>query len=51
MDKDVYKTIDKASTEALFKDRGSKFYGYAFPVTNEEEIKENIEFLKKQHYK
>lgn len=50
MDKDVYKTIDKASTEALFKDRGSKFYGYAFPVTNEEEIKENIEFLKKQHY-
>lgn len=50
MDKDVYKTIDKASTEALFKDRGSKFYGYAFPVTNEEEIKENIEFIKKQHY-
>ena len=50
MDKDVYKTIDKASTEALFKDRGSKFYGYAVPVTNEEEIKENIEFLKKQHY-
>ncbi len=50
MDKDVYKTIDKASTEALFKDRGSKFYGYAFPVKNEEEIKENIEFLKKQHY-
>ena len=50
MDKDLYKTIDKASTEALFKDRGSKFYGYAFPVTNEEEIKENIEFLKKQHY-
>ncbi len=50
MDKDVYKTIDKASTEALFKDRGSKFYGYAFPVTNEKEIKENIEFIKKQHY-
>jgi uncharacterized YigZ family protein len=50
LDKDVYKTINKASTEALFKDRGSKFYGYAFPVTNEEEIKENIEFLKKQHY-
>jgi len=42
LDKDVYKTIDKASTEGLFKDRGSKFYGYAFPVTNEEEIKENI---------
>jgi len=40
----------QASKEGLFKDRGSKFYGYAFPVTNEEEIKEKIEFLKKQHY-
>ena len=40
----------QASKEGLFKDRGSKFYGYAFPVTNEEEIKEKIELLKKQHY-
>tara|TARA_B100000497_G_scaffold9389_1_gene10241 strand:+ start:726 stop:1343 length:618 start_codon:yes stop_codon:yes gene_type:complete len=47
---DSYKTIIQASKEGLFKDRGSKFYGYAFPVTNEEEIKEKIEFLKKQHY-
>ena len=47
---DSYKTIIQASKEELFKDRGSKFYGYAFPVTNEEEIKEKIEFLKKQHY-
>jgi len=47
---DSYKTIIKASKEGLFKDRGSKFYGYAFPVTNEEEIKEKIELLKKQHY-
>jgi uncharacterized YigZ family protein len=47
---DSYKTIKQASKEGLFKDRGSKFYGYAFPVTNEEEIKEKIELLKKQHY-
>lgn len=47
---DSYKTIMQASKEGLFKDRGSKFYGYAFPVTNEEEIKEKIELLKKQHY-
>jgi len=47
---DSYKTIIQASKEGLFKDRGSKFYGYAFPVTNEEEIKEKIELLKKQHY-
>lgn len=47
---DSYKTIIQASKEGLFKDKGSKFYGYAFPVTNEEEIKEKIELLKKQHY-
>lgn len=47
---DSYKTILQASKEGLFKDKGSKFYGYAFPVTNEEEIKEKIELLKKQHY-
>ena len=48
--KDTYKTIKTPSNEALFKDRGSKFYGYAFPVKNEDEIKVNIELLKKQHY-
>jgi uncharacterized YigZ family protein len=47
---DSYKTITQASKERLFKDRGSKFYGYAFPVSNEEEIKQKIELLKKQHY-
>jgi len=48
--KDTYKTITKPSEETLFKDRGSKFFGYAFPVTSEEQIKEHIEQLKKQHY-
>ena len=47
---DSYKTITQPSKEGLFKDRGSKFYGYAFPISNEEEIKEKIELLKKQHY-
>ncbi|MFT5249893.1 MAG: putative YigZ family protein [bacterium] len=47
---DIYKTITQPSKEGLFKDRGSKFYGYAFPVSNEEEVKEKIELLKKQHY-
>ena len=48
--KDTYKTITKPSPEVLFKDRGSKFIGYAFPVTSEEEIKEHLERLKKQHH-
>ncbi len=48
--KDTYKTITKASEEALFKDRNSKFFGYAFPVKSEEEIKEHLEELKKKHH-
>ncbi len=48
--KDTYRTIVSASEETLFKDRGSKFFGYAFPVSTEEEIKEHIQNLKKQHH-
>ena len=48
--KDTYKTITTASEEVLFKDRNSKFFGYAFPVTTEEEIKEHLEQLKKKHH-
>jgi len=48
--KDTYKTISKPSEEALFKDKNSKFFGYAFPVTNEDEIKAHLEALKKQHH-
>lgn len=48
--KDTYRTITKASEEVLFKDRNSKFFGYAFPVTHEEEIKQHLEELKKKHH-
>lgn len=50
LEKDTYKTIDIAKGEALFKDKGSKFIGYAFPVTSEEEVKVYLEGLKKKHY-
>lgn len=50
MEKDTYKTILKPSEEVLFKEKGSKFFGYAFPVTSEEEIKEHLENLKKQYH-
>lgn len=49
-EKDTYKTISKPSPEVLFKEKGSKFYGYAFPVSSEEEIKEHIDSLKKKHH-
>ncbi|CAM1365668.1 YigZ family protein [Tenacibaculum litoreum] len=48
--KDTYKTITKPSEETLFKDRNSKFFGYAFPVFSEEDIKERLEELRKQHH-
>ena len=48
--KDTYKTIDVPSEETLFKDRNSKFFGYAFPVFTEEDVKEAIEGLKKKHH-
>ncbi len=48
--KDTYKTISKPSEGDLFKDKNSKFYGYAFPVTNEDQIKTHLEALKKEHY-
>lgn len=49
MDPDVFKTISEPS-EGFFKDKLSKFYAYAFPVKNEEEIKEiRTNFKKKFH--
>ena len=48
--KDTYKTIELASEEVLFKEKNSKFFGYAYPVTSEEEVKIHIEHLKKQHF-
>ena len=47
---DTYKTITKPSEEALFKDKNSKFFGYAFPVNSEDDVKSCIETLKKQHH-
>ena len=47
--KDSYKTI-KESSEGFFKDRGSKFFGYAYPYTSEQELKAKIEELKKEHH-
>ena len=48
--KDTYKTIANPSEEVLFKEKSSKFFGYAFPVSTQEEIKTHLEHLKKQHF-
>lgn len=46
---DTYKTIWKTS-EGLFKDKGSKFISYAFPVESEDEIRNIILTIKKEHH-
>ena len=50
IEKDTYKTITKPTEAVLFKDKNSKFFGYAFPVKNEDDVKTQIENLKKVHY-
>jgi uncharacterized YigZ family protein len=48
--KDTYKTIDFPAKGEFFKDRGSKFYGYTYPIVDESEVKPIIEQLKKDHH-
>lgn len=43
-----YKTIEKPSI-AEFKDRGSRFIAYAFPVSSKEDFKERLTVIKKEH--
>jgi len=50
MTPDYYSTIEKSST-AEFKDRGSRFIAFAFPIANVNEFKEKLSDVKKQHPK
>ena len=47
---DSYKTIE-APAEGIFRDRGSKFIGYAYPIQSEEDIKSIVQNLKAEHPK
>jgi uncharacterized YigZ family protein len=47
---DTYLTVDYAKGDILYKEKGSKFIGYVFPITNESEVKVHIEELKKKHH-
>jgi len=48
--KDTYKTIAYPSEEILFKEKNSKFFGYAFPIDSEDQVKPLIEPLRKRHF-
>ena len=46
---DAFLTIER-SAEGQFKDKGSKFFAYAYPIKTEEEAKDYIHALKKEHF-
>ncbi|MEM0541143.1 YigZ family protein [Flavobacterium sp. j3] len=46
---DTYKTIVSPSKGVLLKEKNSKFFGYTFPITTEEDVKKNLELLKAEH--
>lgn len=50
IENDTYKTITNKTENILFKDKNSKFIGYAYPVFKETEVKTYLEALKKQHH-
>lgn len=46
---DTYQTVE-GNAEGLFKDKGSKFIAFISHVETEEEIKETIQLIKKEHF-
>ena len=49
MEPDSYKTI-KTLSQGVFKDKGSKFISFAYPVTEQESVKPIIDDLKKKYH-
>jgi len=47
---DTYQTIEKVS-EGIFRDKGSKFIAYAYPIRSEVQAKEHIQKLRAEHPK
>lgn len=46
-----FKTIESPVENTLLKEKGSKFIGFAFPVNNEEELKNALEKIRSEHPK
>jgi uncharacterized YigZ family protein len=44
-----YRTI-QSPTEGIYKEKGSKFLAFAYPIENEQGIKPKIEYLKKEYF-
>ncbi len=46
-----YNTIQSSIENILMKEKGSKFIGFAYPVSNENDLKKNLEKLREEHPK
>ena len=51
IDSDLYQTLEKPSAEQIYKEKGSKFLGYAFPLEHVDQVETTIDQLKKAHTK
>lgn len=47
--KDNYNTIEFNAPSVLFKEKNSKFFGYAFPIESEDQLKPIVDGLRKEH--
>ena len=47
--KDTFNTIETSPSSVLFKEKNSKFFGYAFPILSDDQVKSIIDSLRKEH--
>ena len=50
MNKGFYYTIKEASKGKIYKEKNSKFYGYAFPINSKNHIPQYIKQVKSTHH-
>ena len=48
---DFYMTLSKPSVEGVYKEKGSKFLAFAYPLSDPDQVAERIQSLKKAHPK
>lgn len=49
MEDDAYLALQKES-EGMYKEKGSKFLSFAYPVKNEDDVKQKLDSLKKTYF-
>jgi len=49
LESDTFLTIASESS-GVYRDKGSKFLAFAYPVSSEEEVKEKVDFLRRKYF-